>query len=247
MKAFGIIMCAGLHALLAGSPALGQTPPAGPIAKLQQQYNNSFTNPAELISGPEYVDKTLRYHHREGFPYFLLPDPQPGSVFYHNHAFGNQQLAYDVVLDQVVLQFPGSPFRFRLVNERVRAFTIGDHQFIRLVADSAAGSVIKTGYYEVLTDGNVQVLARRAKSPQEKRGQQFTDVEFLTVDRLFMKKDGRYYAVGGKKALMRLLAGQSKEKEVQKYVQAHKLKFNKKHLEASAVALARHYNELPSQ
>ncbi|MCI1188571.1 hypothetical protein MON38_14165 [Hymenobacter sp. DH14] len=215
------------------------------MAVLQQRYNESFANPAELISGPEYVDKTLRYHHREGFPYFLLPDPQAGSVYYNNHAFGNQQLAYDVVLDQVVLQFPGSPYRFRLVNENVRSFTVGDHRFVRLVADSASGSVIRTGFYEVLAEGSAQVLARRAKRLQEKKGQDFIDVELIPTDRLFVRKAGRYYPINNKNALLRLLADRTKD--LQKYVQTHKLKFSKKHLEASTVELASYYNGLPPQ
>jgi hypothetical protein len=245
MKTLGMMMAAGL-AVLAGSPlVLAQGLPPTAVADLQQRYNESLGSSPELISGPEYADKTLRYHRREGFPYFLQPDPQPGSVYYNNHPFSQQQLAYDVLLDQVVLQFPGSPYRLRLLNERVRSFTIGPHQFVRLVADSASGNVLRTGFYEVLTEGPVQVLARRAKRLQEKREQDFINAELIVTDKLFVKKADRFYPITNKSSLLRLLADRGKD--VQKYGQAHKLKFNKKHLEASAVELARYYNDLPTQ
>ena len=175
----------------------------------------------------------------------MAPDLQGGSVLYNDHFFGNQQLAYDVVLDQVVMQYPGTPYKLRLVNEHVRSFAIGSHQFVRLVADSVAGSAVRTGFYEVLTEGRVQVLARRAKRLQEQLEQTYIDVEFIAGDKLFVKKDGHYYSLTKKKALLSLLADRSKD--VQKYVQVHKLKFGKKRFEGSAVELARYYSSLPPQ
>ena len=229
----------------AAASASGATVPAATAASFQQRYNDTFIGHPELLSGTEYVDYTRRYHQRKGFPFFLLADPQQGSVYYNDHYFGNQHLTYDVVLDQLVLEYPGTPFRLRLVNEKVRAFALNNHQFVRLVADSTAGTIIRTGFYEVLTEGPVRVLARRAKRLQEQLGQAHIDVEFIPTDKLFLKKNGQYYALNKKTALLRLLA--DRNKEVQKYVQAHKLKFQKKRFEASAVELARYYNGLPPQ
>ena len=227
-------------------PSVGNPAPAATaVAAFQERYNDSFTNHPELLSGPEYVNYTLRYHQRTGFPFFLAPDLQRGSVSCNDHYFANQLLAYDVVLDQLVLQYPGSPYRLRLVNDKVQGFTIQDHQFVRLTADSTAGNSFRTGFYEVLTEGRAQILARRAKRLHEQLGQSYIDVEFLTGDKLFLKKDGHYFPFTKKKNLLSLLADRGRE--VQKYVQAHKLKFNKKRFEASAVELARYYSSLPPQ
>jgi hypothetical protein len=149
------------------------------------------------------------------------------------------------VLDQVVLSPPKSPLTLRLINEKVEKFTIGTHHFTRLVADSASRSVIRTGYYEVLLDSTVQVLAKRTKRMQEHISQSYINAEFTQTDKLFMQKAGHYYQVASKSAAMRLFADRSKE--MQQYLQGHKLRFNKAQREASIVELAAYYCSLPKQ
>jgi hypothetical protein len=214
-------------------------------AAAQQQYVNAFVSHPELYNGPEYTDYAKAYHARTGHQYFLAPEKQPGSVAYNQHTFNDIVLSYDLVRDQVVLSPPQSPLTLRLINEKVASFTVGSHRFTRLAADSVSRSVIRTGYYEVLVDSTVQVLAKRSKRMQERISQTFIDVEFTTVDRLFIQKAGRYYPVASKSSVMTLFADHNKE--LQRYLQEHKLRFNKAQREASIVQLAAYYNSLPRQ
>jgi hypothetical protein len=245
------VMLSSLLGVLAlGAPARGQGTAAdaelaASVEALQQQYARTFVGHPQLINGPEYGDYTLQYHQRLGHQFFLAPAMQPGTVHYNGHYFNNLRLSYDVVFDQVVLRQPTSPLTLRLINEKVRSFSIGDHRFVRLIADSSAGDVIRTGYYEVLAEGRAQVLAKRAKRMAPQVTGRFIDVEFTPVDRLLLQKGGTYYAIGKKGAVLRLLADRSKE--VQRYVQDQKLRFNKRRFEASVVQLARYYNSLPPQ
>ncbi len=249
MKTFCVAaLGAGLLALAGMGPACGQA--AGPeagltaaVAAAQAQYNQSFYGHPQLFNGPEYVDYSRKYHQRTGHAYYPTAQPQAGSVYYNGHYFAGIPLLYDVVLDQVVLSPPNSPLTLRLLNENVGYFTIGDKRFVRLVADSAAGKVLRTGFYELLLDGPVQVLARRAKRLQEHVALRVVDAEFTTIDRLLLKKAGRYYPVRSKAALMHLFADRAKE--VQEYAKSQQLSFNKAQLEASAVQLAQHYASLP--
>ncbi|WP_143080112.1 hypothetical protein [Hymenobacter arizonensis] len=167
---------------------------------------------------------------------------QPGSAFYNGHAFANVQLLYDVVLDQVVLSPPQSPLTLSLINENVREFSISGHRFTRLLADSSGKGVIRTGFYEVLLDGTVQVLAKRTKHLQ-RIVRQFDDVEFITKDAFFIKKAGIYASVSRKSAAMRLFADRGKE--MQEYLKNHPLSFKKAAFENALVQLASHYNSLP--
>lgn len=211
-------------------------------ATAEQQYTSAFVGTPQLYSGPEYLDYTYLYRTRTGHQFFAAPEPQSGSVRYHNHSFTGVRLAYDVVRDQVVLSQPTSPLRLRLVNEWVTGFSIDTHQFVRLVADGRAGGPIRTGFYELLLDGPVQVLAKRAKYQQEKLTQGGTDVVFSPNDKVFLRKAGTYYPVSGKRAVLRLLADHSRE--LQQYAQDQQLQFNQGQLEASTVALARYYSTL---
>ena len=244
--AFPLLLC-----VIAGTiPAYSQLasavgPPTGAGAAAQQQYDASFAGHPQLYSGPEYLDYAKRYHAQVGHQFFGEPTPQPGSVDYNEHSFSGLPLAYDLVRDQVVISPPGSPLTLRLVNEFVRSFAIGDHRFVRLVADSASNSVISTGFYELLTppDAPVQVLAKRAKRQQERVVVGQIDVEFTATDRVFLKKAGTYYPVKSKGAVVRTLVDRGPE--MQAYLKAHKLSFRKPAFEASLVELASYYASLP--
>lgn len=241
-----------LPAVLAVAPAaraqLAAPDPrlAASIAAVQQPYTDTFVGISQLYNGPEYVDYKRWYYAHTGHQFFLSADKQSGSVHYNNYLFPNVQLTYDVVRDQLVLPQPTSPLTLSLINERVRGFTIGGHRFVRLVADSAAAKVIRTGYYEVLVDSSrAQVLAKRAKRMQEQIKERNVVVKFIGTDKLFIRKGGAYYAAGKKAAVLRVFADRGKE--MQRFAQERQLSFKKDQLEATVVLLARYYNGLPLQ
>jgi hypothetical protein len=238
------IFCGCFHRL-----ALAQTAPAGPapsaaVLALTQQYQAAFPVAEQLYNGPEYHDYSKRYLKSVGSQFFASAEKQPGTIYYNNRLFTGIELAYDVVLDQIVLKYPLNPLELQLINERVGGFTLGDHRFIRLVADSD-NSVVSTGYYEVLADNGVQFLARRKKRLHQQVSQGRTVAEFLTIDELFIKKGQTYYRVGSKGSATRPFADRSKE--IQKYVRDNKLKFDKKSREASITQLTQYYSTLPPQ
>ena len=237
--------------MLAFSPvAFGQTAVpdfdlAAAEATARQQYTAAFAGHPQLFSGPEYMDYAKRYHSQEGHQFYLLPEKQAGSVYYNERFFSNLKLGYDAVLDQVLISPPGSPLTLRLISENVRYFSIKDHHFIRLVADSAASKVIHTGFFEVLLDSTVQVLAKRSKRMQERIVHPDINVEFTPTDKLFIRKDGQYYVVASKSSVLHLFADRSKE--IQKYIQEHKLRFKKDLREAAIVQVASYYSGLASR
>lgn len=214
-------------------------------AMLEKQYAEAFQLHPQLFNGPEYVDYTKRYYKSVGHQFFLSPEKQSGSVYYNNHYFQDISLNYDVVLNQVVLTHANSSFDLRLINDNIRYFYMGNHLFTRLVADSTSASVIRTGYYEVLVDSTVQLLARRSKRMQERVEQGHVNLEFIATDKLFIKKAGTYYPVSSKGSVTRLFADHGKE--VQKYIQSNKLKFKKASREEAIAQLTRYYNGLRLQ
>ncbi|MCI1188566.1 hypothetical protein MON38_14140 [Hymenobacter sp. DH14] len=253
MKTFCTVLAvaAGIFAL--GQPARSQTTsPAADsmlvavaVVSAQQQYTASFTDQPQLYNGPEYADYSRRYNARIGHQFFLAPDRQPGSVDYNGHYFPNIQLAYDVVRDQVVVPVADSPLTLRLVDEHVRAFDIGSHHFVRVVADSSTGPDVRTGYYEVMVDSCVQVVAKRSKRLHEQLKDRVTDVEFVVTDRYFIRKAGVYYPVTSKATAVRVFADHSRE--VQQFIREQALSFGKEQLDASLVRLARYYCHLPQR
>lgn len=230
--------------------AVGQTistPPAvvaSSIAQLQKQYEQSFVYPSILFDGPEYIDYTKRYAQKTGHQFFISPEKQRGSVYYNDHLFQGLQLSYDILLDQLVVQMPTNPLQFRLVNEKVDHFTVAGHRFTRIVADSLAEHNLSTGFYEVLADSSAQLLAKRAKRLQKQVRQGVVSLEFVSTDKLFLKKSGRYYPVKSKGSVLRLLNERSKE--LQSFMRTTSLRFSKATREADITKLVRFYNSLSS-
>ncbi|MET4073942.1 hypothetical protein [Hymenobacter sp. UYCo722] len=247
MKQTSTFLLLTLAALLAGRPAHAQA--SGPEARLptaaealRQEYATASVNYPYLYNGPEYADYTRKYHIRTGHQFYLLPDVLPGAANYNDREFANVRLQYDIVLDQVIISQPGNPLTLRFIDDKVRTFSIDGHQFVRLVADSTSADIIRTGYYELLADGPVQVLAKRTKTMYEHLNKPYVDVSFTETNRLYMQKAGRYYAVGSKGKALRLLADHSQE--MQQYLKEHHLRFGKDDRENSLVELTRYYNGL---
>lgn len=245
MKIMRVVFALLMGALGLARAARGQTTAAtNELAAARRPYDAAFAAHSLLLNGPEYLDYTKRYHASTGHQYFFSSEKQPGTLTYNNRLFTDLRLAYDVVLDQVVLSPANSPLTLRLINEKVSGFTLNEHRFVRLVADSAAGSVIRTGFYELLVDGGgVQLLAKRAKNIQERIAQPYINVEFSDVDKLYLYRAGQYHAVASKRSVLRLLADRGKE--LQRFSQDQKLKFNAARRELSIALLVAHYAGLP--
>ena len=247
MKQTSTFLLLTLAALLASRPTHAQAP--GPEARLpaaaetlHREYATASVNYPYLYNGPEYADYTRKYHTRTGHQFYLVPDVLPGAANYNDREFANVRLQYDLVRDQVVLSQPGNPLKLRFIDEKVRSFVIDGHQFVRLVADSSSANTIRTGYFELLADCPVQVLAKRSKTLYEHLNKPYVDVSFEESSRLYMQKAGRYYSVRSKGTALRLFADHSKE--MQQYLKEHHLRFNKANRENSVVELTRYYNGL---
>lgn len=251
MKTLYISLLALCGLLGRSASALGQQRPApeplvAAVEAAKAQYNSSFVGPPQLYNGPEYVDYSLRYHTRTGHQFFVTPEKKPGSVYYNDHFFPNLRLAYDVVLEQVVITQPTSPLNLRLINEHLREFTVDYHHFVRLVADSSSSRVISTGFYEMLVDDSrLQLLAKRAKRLQEVPAQGFLNVEYIPADKFFLQRAGVYTPINSKSALLKAFADH--KKEMQQQIKEKGLRFGKADFNDSAVHLALYYVSLLPQ
>lgn len=226
------------------APRPAPDPVAASIALLHQQYTAAAVDYPQLFNGTEYVDYAKRYYKSIGHQFFLSPEGQAGSASYNGHYFPDLTLYYDAVLDQVVLRQEPNPFTVTLVSEYVREFTLADHRFIRLVADSLTGPAVRTGYYEVLVDSDTQaqLLAKRAKRQQERIVDSKVNIEFIEAERLFIRKAGQYHPVSSKGSVTSLFSDRGKQ--VQSYIRTNKLKFKKATRETAITQLTRYYNSL---
>ena len=210
-------------------------------AAARQAYARTVRPESALFNGPEYVDNTKPG--TIGHQFFLENTPQAGTVEYRQGTFQDVPLRYDIVLDQVVMTYPGQTGVITLVPTYLNTFSLGSHQFARLVADSTTGRVLPTGFYEVLLPGPVSLLARHSKRVEQAFMQQTLRFEFRQTDQLFVRTASAAAEVSSLKNLLALLPAH--KTEAQRYARQHHLRFAAAQREASALEVLRYYYSLP--
>lgn len=230
--------------LLAGAQAAPH-PDSSAVAAAVQVARATYTRLAQpesvLFSGPEYVDRTLPG--TIGHQFFEGPETQLGEVTYRGASFQNIPLRYDLTLDRVVLTYPNQVAHIMLVPEQLTDFSLGSRHFVRVLGDSAAGAVLRTGFYELLQPGPVSLLARHTKFQRQTTVGQSLQFDFKQVDKLFARTSSTAAEITNLKDLLALLPAH--KQEVQRYARQQKLRFSAARRAASALAALRYYYTLP--
>lgn len=169
--------------------------------RLQQEYARGLGYALELYNGPEYLSDLPR--NTQGHPFFSSRQAQPATITYGGYSYAGVPLRYDLLRKQLVLTAPGGGRDLTLVNEEVTRFTLGGHSFVRLVVDSSS-SAVRTGFYEVLVDGPVRLLAAHHKALQKRSTAEGVESEITTRDDYFLVQSQRYYPVAKAADVLRL-------------------------------------------
>lgn len=171
-----------------------------------------------------------------GSPFYPHPDWVVGDVKYEGYWYYGVDVLYDTYRDELLVRHPnGIPFV--LFSDRVQAFSMKNFHFVRFDTDKGP---IKTGFYEVLSDGNLKIYVKRVATLHE-------EIVDQTIIRNFEKKP-RYYAQLGNEIVSITKQGQlmdlakAKRGQVQQAVKASGLKF-RKNQEAVIKIIADTYNQ----
>ncbi len=185
-----------------------------------------------LYNGPEYISYDRRL---TGHPFFPTDTLLEGKVAYQGGQFA-VPLLYDIVKDEVVVVHSGG-YRMSLHSDRVQAFSVRNHTFIRL--DSVQQGM-STGFYDMLYSGNIQLLARRTKSVLINLTA-FSYGLFTAKTTYYILKNGQYSPVRNKRTLLAVLS--NRRKQLVAYARAQKLSFRPSP-ETAILKLTQHYDEL---
>jgi hypothetical protein len=186
-------------------------------------YKNQLGDQSSLFNGSRY--STNGFIFRTGSPYFLTDSFSRGSVMYDGILFDSLSLLYEDLRELLISK--NDNYLLQLVNQRISSFTISDHSFIRLTADSSNSGIPKTGFYEVLYNGRSQVLKKTYKTIiEEPSAYENTVIRHIDVGYNYYIKIGNVYKrVKSDGELIDLLMGH--QKEIQKFIKKNKLKFRK--------------------
>ncbi|RXF71929.1 hypothetical protein [Arcticibacter tournemirensis] len=184
-------------------------------------YNQSPQARSKLYNGVEDVGYDRKIM---GNPYFLTSELTTGGVDYDGKHYDNIPLLYDMVQDELVIQYYSGPIRILLQKEKTQSFNLLNHHFIHITPTDSLASQLKPGYYDQLYSGRLKLLARRTSSiiqvinPGNKIGQKFT-----SKNEYFIIKNGRSYPVSGISSALKIT--DRNEGQVKAYLKKKNLKY----------------------
>lgn len=201
------------------------------------QYEQAFSRQEHVYEGNEYIahDHRIKIH-----PFYPVDSLLAGTITYNDIRYHDVPMLYDIVRQEVAVQPPEGGYRIRLHTNKINDFSLGQHRFIRLKNDSTSG--ITPGFYELLLDGRVQVLAQRVKTVHEDISSGTYIADYVVKDRFFIRKDSLYYEVKTKRSVLALFPEQAKT--LRKYLRANHLKFKDEQREMSITQVAKQYEAL---
>jgi hypothetical protein len=231
---------AGLAALTWPLGTQAQPTPADTtaLATIVTAHQRTAATTARLYSGTEYLDYTPG--NTIGNQFFMSNIAQLGSLTYDGRFFRRVPLLYDLKLDQLILFDSARNVKIRLINERVGSFMLDGRRFMRLVPSPSTS--LPAGFYNVLLDGRIQLLARRTKKVVEEIVRQQLSFSYKETEQIFIHKENQFMEITTLKSLLNALPEQ--KAELQKFARSSKLKFTTEARELSAVLLVSHYYTL---
>ncbi|MDJ1473679.1 hypothetical protein [Xanthocytophaga flava] len=198
-------------------------------------YRKSTEESQHLYNGPEYYIYDARSTEHQ---FFKSDEMEEGSVYYDGQFYPNVLIMYDIVKDEVAIEHLNRYDQLQLQKEKVRYFTVLNHHFIRL---EKANTGLRTGFYDILYEKRLKVLARRIKERDEVIEQMKIVVEFPAKNFFYIYKDGIYHNVSSKGSVLKLF--QDQKKALRKYIRENQLRF-KKDRENAIVKVTAHYDQL---
>jgi hypothetical protein len=132
-----------------------------------------------LYSGTEYVKP---FNAANGNPFFPT-SMNLGGVVYYDNVYDKIELLYDCQDDAVITRDVQGSFKLQLIKEKLEAFHVDGHQFIKLKLVNSRGE-----FYERIVAGKRMLLVQWRKVAVTDNSR--TD-EFVLRKTVFVLKDGK--------------------------------------------------------
>ncbi|WP_346239083.1 hypothetical protein ABDK00_010125 [Niabella insulamsoli] len=160
-----------------------------------------------------------------------------GALCYNNVWYAADAFKYDVYTDELVIQTPAK-FSVVPVAYRIQSFLLANRKFVRM---NTLGKLMSgPGFYELVTDGKLSLIAKRKRFLEEKVGENQVERQFLVTDEFYIKKNDQVKRVHSKKDLLSVV--NDKRKLIKKVLRDEKLPF-KKNRETLIIAAIEAYNK----
>lgn len=183
-------------------------------------YGERLRENVGLINGRRYYG----YSHQvsTGTPFLESVSFVNGSILYDGGFYNDIPVNYDVVADKVITKSLHSGFVWSLINERVKAFSLLNRRFIRITAEAYNGA-LRTGYYEVLYEGNKSTALKRTSKviKEDHTAQQIRHAIYDEID-YYLVVDNEVHKIKRRRDILNAYA--DKKKDVQVFIKSNKIR-----------------------
>ena len=180
---------------------------------------------SRLYNGHEYPPYDP---HIKGTPFFPYDEQNwySGQVNYDGIVYKNVPMKYDVFKDALVVLLYNKFSMYTLLSEKVNDFTLDDHHFVRLDADSIKNdnTGLTGGFYDQLYGGKIEVLAKRTKTIQNSSSAvAVPEAFFISHDEYYLRKGSTYYKIGSQRSVLNVL--KDKKSAIQQYLRQNNIRY----------------------
>jgi hypothetical protein len=194
-----------------GQDLASDTSISSPLRHALSVYHEALHPEVNLYNGPEYVPYYFSFVNDQ--PFFISNRALAGSVIYKSILYENVKLMYDITRQQLVISHPLNLQKIRLNNAYVTAFSLTDHHFVKITADSLAKGTIPTGYYQVLYSGKkVKLLKSLKKVIVEELTSTYGVLYHLRDhNQYYVERDGQYYPLTNPRSVLNAFSDRRKD------------------------------------
>ena len=202
-------------------------------------YFQSLGEQSGIYRGAEYTG--FPYKLNNGHQYFETQFPVKGSVYYDGILYNDIPMWYDLVKNQVIVQFIDGFSEIKLHNELIDYFSIYDHHFVHLGRDKIGNNVLSEGFYDLVYVGKTQVLVKRSKETLKEVSTGIALTLLKQKNEFYLIKEGVYLPIKSQSSVLNALG--SKQKEIQEFLRKSNVKF-RKDPENAIVRMVKYYDLL---
>lgn len=209
---------------------------------LKAALENNIKRYGQVIGGQTLLNNGSQYRqpdqsNDEQHPFFEFDDWVYGKVTYDNQKYDNVPLLFDIYKEQVITENYYNASEMALVYEKLSAFNIGEHNFIKIDDETLP----KPGFYELIYNGPSRVIAKKQKVMRETLSTREILIAFDNRFRYFIYKNGAYFQVRNRSSALKLF--EDKKSSMKEHVKKYKMLF-KTDFEKALKLTAAHYDAL---
>ena len=175
------------------------------------QYFKFLQRQAQLYSGREYLEFEIAI---DGHQYLYSKLWESAYIKFEDLLYKNIDARYDLYRDLLIIKhFDESGRMVSIIPDQnlVKGFLIYGEHYIRIdPTDSIINTPQKAGFYHVIYDGKIPVLAKKIKN-MNSSSTTTVSKEFVEKDRHFLIKEQELHLITGKGSLWKLFPEHKKD------------------------------------